>query len=54
MEHKQSLYDLLVNYLRAEQDLKAGQEFWREMARVLPEYQRCQEWLGENAARLSL
>jgi len=43
MEYKQSLYDLLVNYLHAEQDLKAGQEFWREMARVMPEYQRCRE-----------
>lgn len=29
-------------------------EFWREMARVMPEYQRCREWLRENAGKLVL
>jgi predicted metal-dependent hydrolase len=29
-------------------------EFWREMARVMPEYQQCREWLRENAARFVL
>lgn len=29
-------------------------EFWREMARVMPEYQRCREWLRENAERLAV
>jgi hypothetical protein len=23
-------------------------EFWREMARVMPEYQQCREWLRDN------
>lgn len=27
-------------------------EFWREMARVMPEYAQCREWLRENAERL--
>ena len=27
-------------------------EFWGEMARVMPEYQRCREWLRENAGKL--
>ncbi len=26
-------------------------EFWREMARVMPEYQQCREWLREHAAQ---
>ncbi|MGO1500564.1 MAG: M48 family metallopeptidase [Marinobacter sp.] len=29
-------------------------EFWREVARVMPEYQRCREWLRENASTLSI
>jgi len=27
-------------------------EFWREMARVMPEYQRCREWLRANSSKL--
>lgn len=27
-------------------------EFWREMARVMPDYQQCREWLRENAVKL--
>ena len=27
-------------------------EFWREMARVMPEYQQCREWLKANASTL--
>lgn len=27
-------------------------EFWREMARVMPDYQLCRDWLRENASRL--
>lgn len=29
-------------------------EFWREVARVMPEYQLCRNWLRENASRLSI
>lgn len=29
-------------------------EFWREMARVMPDYQDCREWLRDNAIKLSL
>lgn len=29
-------------------------EFWQEMARVMPDYQRCREWLRENALNLNL
>lgn len=29
-------------------------EFWKEVARVLPEYQECREWLRCNAAKLCL
>jgi len=29
-------------------------EFWRELARVMPEYQRCREWLREYALKLSI
>ncbi|WP_237673399.1 M48 family metallopeptidase [Vreelandella profundi] len=28
-------------------------EFWREMARVMPDYQQCREWLRDNALKLS-
>jgi len=27
-------------------------EFWREMARVMPEYHRCREWLRANSSKL--
>lgn len=29
-------------------------EFWREVARLMPEYQRCRDWLRLNAANLSI
>jgi len=29
-------------------------EFWREMARVMPDYQHSREWLRENAPKLSI
>jgi predicted metal-dependent hydrolase len=29
-------------------------EFWREMARVMPEYQQCREWLKGNVAKLTM
>ncbi|WP_404418997.1 M48 family metallopeptidase [Marinospirillum sp.] len=29
-------------------------EFWQEVARVMPDYQECREWLKANAVRLSL
>ncbi|MCB1675447.1 MAG: M48 family metallopeptidase [Halioglobus sp.] len=28
-------------------------EFWREVARVMPEYEQCREWLRMNAVKLS-
>ena len=29
-------------------------EFWREVARVMPEYEQCREWLRNNAIKLGL
>tara|TARA_R100000900_G_scaffold39187_1_gene32255 strand:- start:21470 stop:22189 length:720 start_codon:yes stop_codon:yes gene_type:complete len=29
-------------------------EFWREVARVMPEYEQCREWLRDNAVKLGL
>lgn len=29
-------------------------EFWRELERVMPEYQQCREWLRDNAMKLSV
>jgi len=29
-------------------------EFWRELERVMPDYQQCREWLRDNAMKLSV
>jgi hypothetical protein len=29
-------------------------EFWREMSRLMPDYQHCRDWLRENALKLSI